>query len=171
MNICKRYFWVLGLLALVVGCTGGEPSYDKTIDSDKEYLRLNLVGAILCVLCPLPLILSALANNDIISAAMLCLLILIAALGVFCFIYVGVQWASLRRLQHDPEYIESDNKKRAPSLLDTVRTVYWLIVTSAYFAWSFISGAWLISWIIWIIAGILFAAIDAIFNYFENKDK
>ena len=44
MNICKRYFWVLGLLALVVGCTGGEPSYDKTIDSDKEYLRLNLVG-------------------------------------------------------------------------------------------------------------------------------
>ncbi len=44
MNICKRYFWALGLLALVVGCTGGEPSYDKTIDSDEEYLRLNLVG-------------------------------------------------------------------------------------------------------------------------------
>ena len=67
--------------------------------------------------------------------------------------------------------IESDNKKRAPSLLDTVRTVYWLIVTAAYFAWSFISGAWHISWILWIIAGILFAAINAIFNYFENKDK
>ena len=136
----------------------------------KLYMRLNLIGVILCVLCPLPLILSALANNDLIAAAMTCLLILIAALGVFCFIYVGVRWASLRRLQHDPEYIENDNKKREPSLFDTVRTVYWLIVTAAYFAWSFIGGAWHISWILWIIAGILFAAINAIFNYFENKD-
>ena len=136
----------------------------------KLYMRLNLIGVILCVLCPLPLILSALANNDLIAAAMTCLLILIAALGVFCFIYVGVRWASLRRLQRDPEYIENDNKKRAPSLFDTVRTVYWLIVTAAYFAWSFIGGAWHISWILWIIAGILFAAMNAIFNYFENKD-
>ena len=44
MNICKRFFWVLGLLTFVVGCTGDEPSFDKTTCPDEEYVRINLVG-------------------------------------------------------------------------------------------------------------------------------
>ncbi len=44
MNRCKIALWVLAFAALMVGCTGGEPSFDKEEYPVEEYVRLSLVG-------------------------------------------------------------------------------------------------------------------------------
>ena len=44
--------------------------------------------------------------------------------------------------------------------LDTLMTVYWEVVTCVYLGWSFLTGTWGISWMIWIIAGIVKKVIE-----------
>ena len=44
--------------------------------------------------------------------------------------------------------------------LDTLMTVYWEVVTCVYFGWSFLTGTWGISWMIWIVAGIVKKVIE-----------
>ena len=44
--------------------------------------------------------------------------------------------------------------------LDTLMTVYWEVVTCVYLGWSFLTGTWAISWMIWIIAGIVRKVIE-----------
>ena len=71
----------------------------------------------------------------------------------------------MERLLREGEFAP---KKESP-LEATVTTVYWLLVTAGYLCWSFLSDSWGISWILWVIAGILFAAIREILHYFENR--
>ena len=44
--------------------------------------------------------------------------------------------------------------------LDTLMTVYWEVVTCVYLGWSFLTGTWGISWMIWIIAGVVKKVIE-----------
>ena len=44
--------------------------------------------------------------------------------------------------------------------LDTLMTVYWEVVTCVYLGWSFLTGTWAVSWMIWIIAGIVRKVIE-----------
>ena len=37
-------------------------------------------------------------------------------------------------------------------------SIYWSIATAIYLCWSFISGRWQSTWIVWPIAGVTFAA-------------
>ena len=58
------------------------------------YVRGNILGACLCILSPVPLIVSAFTGNAMLCAAMLAVLMLLVGIAVFLFITVGVQWAS-----------------------------------------------------------------------------
>ncbi|MCL2352406.1 MAG: permease prefix domain 1-containing protein, partial [Firmicutes bacterium] len=42
-----------------------------------------------------------------------------------------------------------------------VARICWPLVTAAYLLWSFLGNAWDISWVIWPVAGVLFAAVAA----------
>ena len=44
--------------------------------------------------------------------------------------------------------------------LDTLMTVYWEVVTCVYLGWSFLTDTWGISWMIWIIAGVVKKVIE-----------
>jgi hypothetical protein len=41
-------------------------------------------------------------------------------------------------------------------------SIYWQLVTCVYLGFSFLTGTWAISWMIWIIAG-------AVKKYIENR--
>ena len=109
------------------------------------YVRSNLIGTMLMIFSPLPIIVSALANNELLSVLALCLLFLTVAVGVYFYINAGVQWASIRRLQDDPEYIE--RTPDSSTLSGVGNSVYWAVVTAIYFFWSFAGNAWHISWV------------------------
>ena len=73
----------------------------------------------------------------------------------------------MERLLREGEF--APKKRKESALEETVTTVYWLLITAGYLIWSFLADSWRISWIVWIIGGIIFAAIREILHYVEDK--
>ena len=59
-----------------------------------------------------------------------------------------------------------NNKKNEP-----ISTIYWLVATAIYLAYSFITNDWGKSWIIWPVAGVLYAAVMVVCNMIKPKQK
>ena len=53
----------------------------------------------------------------------------------------------------------------------TVSTIYWLTATAVYLAWSVWTGAWETTWVLWPVAGILFAVVMCLCNLLINEKK
>jgi asparagine N-glycosylation enzyme membrane subunit Stt3 len=56
-------------------------------------------------------------------------------------------------------------------VIGAIATVYWLLVVAAFLAYSFFSNDWQNSWIIWPVAGVLFAALMVICNALDRKER
>ena len=131
------------------------------------YIRGNIAATCLCILVPIPLLLSIFATNDVVTVSFLSIMLLVVGIAVNLFITVGVKWASMERLLREGEFAP----KQAPTFLSTVDTVYWLLATAVYLLWSFLSGRWDITWILWPVAGILFAAVMAVLRLITGKEE
>ena len=130
----------------------------KLLEGQKARTVLTAAGLALCVLSPIPLVLSAfLAPGDLAKLVLLCLTLLLAGLGAALCIVAGVRKAAADKLLRQGDY--SPESKRVSSIVGPVSTVYWLLVTAAYLAWSFLGNSWQISWVIWPVAGVLYAAV------------
>lgn len=73
------------------------------------------------------------------------------------------------KLLQEGEY--SKEKKEKPSITDAVYTAYWAIATAVYLGYSLSSNNWGQSWVIWVVAGVMFCAVVAITNTFDKKSK
>ena len=131
------------------------------------YTKCNIIGVCLCILAPIVMILSFFTVNALVTGVFVAAMLFLISIAVGLFVWVGVQWASMERLLREGEFAPS---KQSP-LENTITTVYWLLITAGYLIWSFLADSWGISWILWIIGGILFAAIREILHYLENKDS
>ena len=56
----------------------------------------------------------------------------------------------------------SKREKLTKKKLDTFSGVYWLLATAMYLAWSFKTMEWDQTWVLWPVAGVLFAAVCGI---------
>lgn len=135
------------------------------------HTKHNIAGACLCVTALIPLFAGAIidADNDLFLTIMLSLSFLIAGVGVICFIKTGIIWASYEKLLQEGEY--SKENKEKPSFSGAIYTAYWVIATAVYLGYSLSSNNWGQSWIIWVVAGVIFPAVIAITNAFEKKSK
>ena len=135
------------------------------------HTKHNIAGACLCVTALIPLFVGAIidADNDLFLTIMLSLSFLIAGVGVICFIKTGIIWASYEKLLQEGEY--SKENKEKPSLSSAIYTAYWVIAAAVYLGYSLPSNNWGQSWIIWVVAGVIFPAVIAITNAFEKKSK
>ena len=144
---------------------------DRKTQYKDLHVKNNIAGTCLCITALIPLFIGAIidADNDLFLMAMLSLSFLIAGLGVICFIKTGIIWASYEKLLQEGEY--SKENKEKPSIAAVVYTAYWVIVTAVYVGYSLSSNNWGQSWIIWVVAGVMFPAIIAITNTFDRKSK
>ena len=135
------------------------------------HTKHNIVGTCLCVTALIPLFIGAIINadSDLFLIIMLSLSFLIAGVGVICFIKTGIIWASYEKLLQKGEY--SKENKEKPSLSSAIYTAYWVIAAAVYLGYSLSSNNWGQSWIIWVVAGVIFPAVIAITNAFEKKSK
>ncbi|MGF3066913.1 permease prefix domain 1-containing protein [Facklamia sp. P12950] len=87
-------------------------------------------------------------------------LLICVASAVFLFIYLGGNQSTYKKLlesglssQVSPQEINSRERlKKTDKIFDDI---YWPLVTVIYFLWSFISSAWAISWVTFIIASVI----------------
>ena len=134
------------------------------------YTKYNVIGACLCILSVIPLFIGGLLSEDgLILASMLSITMLLAGVGAMFFINAGINWASMEKLLQEGDYSRK-NKQRSP-VIGAIATVYWLLVVAAFLAYSFFSNDWQNSWIIWPVAGVLFAALMVICNALDRKER
>lgn len=147
------------------GVTGFAKERQKSYRN--TYMKYNYIGVCTCVLSPVPLLCGAFTENEFLTVILLCVSIMIAGIGAMFFIVAGVRWASMQKLLKEVEF--SDKGKRKNKISETVGTVYWLLATAIYLCWSFITNDWHITWVVWPVAGVLFAGVEFICNLWLDK--
>lgn len=147
------------------GVTGLAREKQKTYRN--TYIKYNIFGTCACILSPVPLICAALSGKGLLVMIMLCVTLLTVAIGVMFFIVAGVRWASMQKLLKEGEFSEKGKQKN--KIIEAIGTVYWLLATAIYLGWSFLTSDWHITWVIWPIAGVLFAVVELVCNLVIDK--
>jgi len=88
------------------------------------------------------------------------LLMFMIGFAVFLFITAGMLKSAYDILLGKGDYIDKARNSKAERIIGTAASVYWPFVVAIYLLWSFLSGAWDRSWLIWPVAGLLFGALS-----------
>lgn len=136
---------------------------------NKTYTRNNIIGAGLCIMALIPFFGGAIFNdeNELLLTIMLSSSFIIAGIGVVFFISSGIIWASYEKLLQEGDY--SKENKKNQSIATTISVVYWLISTAVYLGYSFSTNNWGYSWIIWVVAAVVFPAVVIIANLLGKR--
>lgn len=133
------------------------------------HTKCNIIGTCLCIMSFIPLFAGAIfnENNDLLLVSMLSVSFLLAGIGIIFFVQNGIIWASYEKLLQEGDY--SKAKKEKSPVITAISSAYWLITTAIFLAYSLTTNNWGYSWIIWVVAGVLFPAVIGILNVFFQK--
>lgn len=134
------------------------------------YTSKNIIGTVLSIMALVPLFIGAIINDDsdMLMIYMLSVSFVIAGIGVIFFVSNGIIWAGYEKLLQEGDY--SKKKKENQAFVSVISTIYWLIITAIYLSYSIMTNNWQFSWLIWVIAGLIYPIITMI-NELRNKRK
>lgn len=136
---------------------------EKKKKNEEKFLILKILAIILFCICPLPLlIMGVYGAADYILVAMVCLILIISAIGVAFYFIKGRVNHAYENLLNENRVEEIKEEKRSKKIKRAVSTAYWCTITAVFLAFGFIFGRWEFAGIIFPIAGVLFAAVMAI---------
>lgn len=140
------------------------------------YAAINIVATIMCILSPLPIIITALVGPTYSVMFAICVTILIIAVASLMFVYTSVKWEAMESVLNNASTDsnhESSNAKVKISVKSGVSgditSAYWMLVTALYLLISFLTGAWYITWIIWIVAAAVEMIIESIYGFIKRR--
>ena len=118
------------------------------------------IGIILCVLSCVPILVCVMLNesDEVLVSIGVSLALVMIAIGVWMIVRVSIVWDSFKKLLEEGDYTRI-KKKTQNSMIGGI---YWCLVTAGFLAYSFITMDWKHSWIVWPVAGVLYAVIDQI---------
>jgi len=131
--------------------------------------RLSLcISMIIISVVPLILV-SLFSESDMILLLMLVLMFVMIGAGLYLLIPTVAENNVYNFIIGEGDY---SPKKR----IDTRRTekfgaFYWPLVTAIYIGWSLWSMDWHLTWIVWPVAGIAFAAFIGLMGLFNREDE
>ncbi len=136
---------------------------------NETHTRNNIIGAGLCIMALIPLFVGTIFNdeNELLLTIMLSSSFIIAGIGVVFFISSGIVWASYEKLLQEGDY--SKEKKESQSIAATISVIYWSIATAVYLGYSLSTNNWGYSWVIWVVAAVVFPAIVTISNLLDKR--
>jgi transcriptional regulator with XRE-family HTH domain len=119
-----------------------------------RFVGMITVGVLLCIFSVIPLILvSILGGGEALQIGMLGLLLALCACGVSCIVRACYINGSFQRLLRTGDFAPKKTKSsRSEAVYEAITGAYWCLVTGGYLLWSFLTGDWHITWIIWVIA-------------------
>ncbi|MDO4492239.1 MAG: helix-turn-helix transcriptional regulator [Lachnospiraceae bacterium] len=127
-------------------------------------------GVVLCILSVVPVIIAGAAEApDYICAICVAGLLVMIAVGVNIMVRVSMIRSSYDTLLQEGEY--SRREKKMKNKLDAFSGAYWCLATAIYLGWSFWTMRWEITWILWPVAGVLFAAVSSMVRAFTKVDE
>ena len=135
------------------------------------YDRMNTIGTVLCVLSVLPLFaVTAMMHEDFFMTMAVCLLLAVVGIGVYFFVYGGTIYGSMEKLLEEGDYTRREKSQK--NITGPVSVIYWLVATAIFMIYTFGpkgNGQPRYSWIIWAVAGVLYAAVRAVVKLIRSR--
>ena len=141
----------------------------KTKKAEYEPMRnvSMAIGVIMCILSPVPLLVaSCLGLPELTIVMTVAILLFLVAVGVYLIVNCSMVYSSYTTLLEEGDYTVEAKKNN--QRMERISGVYWGLATAIYLAWSFLTGEWGITWIVWVLAGVLFAPISALIAYIKK---
>ena len=141
------------------------------------YTTFMALGVMFCIFSILPPVLSdgfsnpfniavSSQNSTLFSAVSASLMFWLIAIGVGLIVYVCLVQSGFSMLlqvdDYEPDY------KRIEKKMEPIAAIYWIAITTLYLAISFLSGRWDATWVIWPLAGMIYALITVYMHHFKS---
>ena len=133
-------------------------------------LQLTL-GIVLCVVSVLPIFVALMVFGEDAEAPMVvaaAALLGMVAVGVWLIVRSAIVRGGFRALLEEGDY--SRREKALSKRFGPYEGAYWLIVTAAYLAISFLTERWDVTWIIWPVAAVANGAFFGIARAMSKRD-
>lgn len=130
-------------------------------DNRGSYGKATAVAIAVWILCAIPVIISGFMStgeNDVTPLYGVSITLLLVALGLV--IHLRAAWSdhvSSTLLQTEDDMDMPENSESP--VIRVIAALYWPVATAAYLAWSFYTGDWESTWILWPVVGVLYAAL------------
>ena len=122
----------------------------------EKHSRRLIIGVMLCIISAVPMLgvyaVHYSNNSDLFPLLCTALLLVMCAVGVKLIVLTCIRQGGFDRLLEEGDYTRLEKKA------GKYDGVYWAIATAVYLIWSFTTMNWQFTWIVWPIAGVLFAA-------------
>ena len=123
--------------------------------------RYTTIGAVLYVLAAAPLFAAVCVDgSDLLYVGAVGVLLVLVGIGCLFLVSAGVYSSAMERLLEEGDYARGQKKHRR--VLGTVSTIYWLAATAVFLIYTYGpsgNGQPQYSWIVWAVAGVLYAAV------------
>ncbi|CZQ88190.1 hypothetical protein [Trichococcus ilyis] len=126
------------------------------------------IGVALCILAPVSMLLSVVLLGEDNGLSLVFLLSFIA-IGVFLFIFYGIQDETYEKLLSIGEFAK--DKAEQNKVVGIVAGVVFPLAAAIYLIAGFVYFAWATAWIIFPITGILFGIFATVYNGYTNLKK
>lgn len=124
---------------------------------------LYILGAAALIL--LSIIGEQIGMDDLGGALGVIVLLVLAAIATAMIVYSHMSTPKEYKDYEDSQEQELKSMKpKDRKIFEAISSIYWLIVTAVYLLISFLTHAWGITWIIWVISGIMHQIIVVIFQ-------
>ena len=121
------------------------------------------------MLSPIPLLAGAVLENEFYMVVLLCVTIAIAGIGAAIFVALGERRESMQQLLKEGEF--SPDETHSKRVMETISKIYWMTATAIYLAWGFRTMAWKSTWMVWPIAGVLYAPVRSVCRLILDRKK
>ena len=135
------------------------------------HAKLLVPGIALCIISAIPLLMSVMFGamstelNGVPAIIGAGLILAMIAIGVKLIVLTCIRQGGFEKLLEEGDYTRLNKKA---SKWDGI---YWAIVVAIYLTWSFITMNWQMTWIVWPIAGVTFAAYKEIIKMVISSKK
>lgn len=143
---------------------------EKIKNYKPKYFKRLSISIILFVTSCVPLItVATLIQSSTLALFMVVVLILMVGLGVYIIIPTSLLYNALNFIVGEGDY--APHKRKQMKRTEKLAAFYWPLVTAIYIGWSLWTMAWGITWIMWPVAAIGFAALIGLFGLFDSDDE
>ena len=147
--------------------------FEQQVEAYRQKRAKNIAIAVMLYILSVVVLIGFscfMTNNGAVLGVILMLAIIACATGLIIYTVMCAPKNVAKVLSENSD--KNDSEKHSSSeniVLESILKIYWLIVTVIYLGLSFTTGAWAITWLIWLIASAVEIAIKLLFGLDEKK--
>lgn len=137
---------------------------------EESFTRGLALGVVICILSVVPLIAGGIVDApDYILCLLVGFMLVMIAGAVNLIIRVCMTRGAYDTLLQEGDYTTTAKRQRRKT--EPFDGIYWSVVTAIYLGWSFWTRRWDFTWLVWPVAGVLYAAIIGILHLVMRSEE